>query len=512
MQYIGSGDEMQRIDAYSIETVGIPGIVLMEKAALAMEEEIVRRFPSPASVTIIAERGNNGGDGLALGRLLLARGYKVSFYEIGGVRHASESYQTQKKIIDNLGVHFLDALPKADSDIWVDAVFGVGLKRDVAGVQREVLEEVNRRSGFKIAVDVPSGVDASSGKILGYGFRADLTITFGLSKIGLILYPGASLAGEVVIKDIGFPQKAVEAVRPKTIVYTREDLCRLPKRKSWSNKGAYGKVLLIVGAKNMAGAACLSASSAYRTGSGLVRIFTCEENREILQSRVPEAVMTTYESEEEALLKLPEALDWASVVGIGPGLGQNTFTEKLLSMVLAGGHCPLVIDADGINTLAALKKEEMESTAVSDKDERQTITKLYDSYRAPMILTPHLKEMERLIGKKVADIQETLMETAEEAADAMHIFVLKDARTVVSDGSFPTYINMSGNHGMATGGSGDVLTGIICGMLAGGLPALEAARLGVYCHGLAGDKAAKEKGYYGLLAGDLVRYLNDVIR
>lgn len=499
MQYIGSGDEMQRIDAYSIETVGIPGIVLMERAALAMEEEIVCRFPSPVSVTVIAERGNNGGDGLALGRLLLARGYTVSFYEIGGVRHASESYQTQRKILENLGVHFLEKLPDKDSDIWVDAVFGVGLKRDVAGIQREVLEEVNTRSGFKIAVDVPSGVDASSGKILGCAFQADLTITFGFSKIGLVLYPGASLAGEVVVKEIGFPEEAVEAVLPKTIRYTKEDLCRLPKRWPWSNKGSYGKVLLIVGTKNMAGAAYLSATAAYRTGSGLVRIFTCEENREILQSRVPEAIMTTYASDEEALAKLPEALDWATVIGIGPGLGQNARTARLLTAVLQRGSCPLVIDADGINTLAALKQN-------------GSVSSEYDSYGAPIILTPHLKEMERLTGKKVAEIQNTLMETAREAADATHIFVLKDARTIVSDGSAPTYINMSGNNGMATGGSGDVLTGILCGLLAGGLSALEAARLGVYCHGLAGDAAAKEKGYYGMTAGDLLTYLPDIIR
>ena len=471
---------MQRIDAYSIETVGIPGIVLMERAALVMEEEIVCRFPSPVSVTVIAERGNNGGDGLALGRLLLARGYTVSFYEIGGVRHASESYQTQRKILENLGVHFLEKLPDKDSDIWVDAVFGVGLKRDVAGIQREVLEEVNTRSGFKIAVDVPSGVDASSGKILGCAFQADLTITFGLSKIGLVLYPGASLAGEVVVKEIGFPEEAVEAVLPKTIRYTKEDLCRLPKRWPWSNKGSYGKVLLIVGTKNMAGAAYLSATAAYRTGSGLVRIFTCEENREILQSRVPEAIMTTYASDEEALAKLPEALDWATVIGIGPGLGQNARTARLLTAVLQRGSCPLVIDADGINTLAALKQN-------------GSVSSEYDSYGAPIILTPHLKEMERLTGKKVAEIQNTLMETAREAADATHIFVLKDARTIVSDGSAPTYINMSGNNGMATGGSGDVLTGILCGLLAGGLSALEAARLGVYCHGLAGGTLRPKK-------------------
>ena len=179
MQYIGSREEMQRIDAYSIETIGIPGIVLMERAALAMEEEIVRRFPRPVTVTVLAERGNNGGDGLALGRLLFARGYEVCIYEIGGVRHASPSYETQKSILQNMGVPFSDGLPQDDPDIWVDAIFGVGLKREVAGIQREVIEEVNRRKGYKIAVDVPSGVDASTGQILGCGFQADLTITRG---------------------------------------------------------------------------------------------------------------------------------------------------------------------------------------------------------------------------------------------------------------------------------------------------------------------------------------------
>lgn len=501
MEYIGTGDEMQRIDAYSIEKIGIPGIVLMERAALAMEEEIVRRFPTPVSVTILTEKGNNGGDGLALGRLLLARGYQVHFYEIGGVRHASESYQIQRNILEKMGISFLDALPKENSDIWVDAIFGVGLKREVTGIQQKVIEEVNQRKGYKIAVDIPSGIDASSGHILGCSFHADLTITFGLLKKGLVLYPGACDAGEVIVKDIGFPEQAVNAIQPKIIRYTRKDLCRLPQRKPWSNKGTYGKVLLIVGAKNMAGAAYLSATAAYRTGSGLVRIFTCEENRTILQARIPEAIMTTYQTEEEAFEKLPEALQWASVIGIGPGLGQKAWVEQLLMAVLEKGRCPLVIDADGINALSALKKKTPEK-----------INALYQEYKAPIILTPHLKEMERLVGKTVEEIQNALMETAKDAADTDHIFVLKDARTIVSDGSSPTYINMSGNHGMATGGSGDVLTGIICGLLAGGLPALEAARLGVYCHGLAGEEAAKTKGYYGLIAGDLLTSLPTVFR
>lgn len=251
----------------------------------------------------------------------------------------------------------------------------------------------------------------------------------------------------------------------------------------------------------MAGAAYLSAKAAYKTGSGLVRIFTSEANREILQMLLPEAILTTFASEEEALEKLPEALDWATVVGIGPGLGENLLTRKLLEMTLQEGKAPLVVDADGLNALAAWKKEEPE-----------IVQNLYEHYESGMILTPHLKEMSRLSGQSVGWIQEHLREAAGKAADRNHVFVLKDARTVVSDGCFPTYINMSGNHGMATGGSGDVLTGILCGLLAGGMQPVEAARLGVYCHGRAGDAAAEEKGCYGMLAGDLVEALPKVIR
>lgn len=499
MEYIASGNEMQKIDAYSIKEIGIPGIVLMEKAAMAMEEEIRNRFPNTATVVIVTERGNNGGDGLALGRLLMAKGYQVSFYEIGGVPRASESYTIQKNILGNLGVTLCDELPET-ADLWIDAVFGVGLKREVQGIQKQILEQMNRKKGYKIAVDIPSGVDGSTGQILGYGFQADLTITFGLNKIGLVLYPGADYAGEVVVKDIGFPEEAVAHVAPVALTYSHQDLLGLPKRKPWSNKGTYGKLLLIAGSNNMSGAAYLSGKAAYKSGAGLVRIFTCEENRTILQSQLPEAIMTTYSTEEEAMEKLSEAICWASVIGIGPGIGQTILSKKMVKKVLAEASCPLVIDADGINSLASLWNE-------NDTTSRE----LYEKYRGKMILTPHLKEMSRLCGQSVSEISGNLIQTAKNTADFEHIIVLKDARTIVSDGIAPTYINMSGNHGMAVGGSGDVLTGIICGFLAGGLDPLEAARLGVYCHGLAGDRAAKEKGYYGLMAGDLTDYLYQVI-
>ena len=500
MRYVASREEMQQIDAYSINTMGIPGIVLMEKAALALEEVFLERVPTKSRVLIVTEKGNNGGDGLALGRLLLEDGYNVDFYEIGAIPHDSDSHQIQKKVLEQMEAQFLMEFPEEEYDVIVDAVFGVGLKREVAGQHREVIERMNQKKALKVAVDVPSGVDASTGQILGIAFCADLTVTFGLLKAGLLLYPGADISGEVIVKEIGFPNKAVEKNAPKMISFVKEDLALLPERKAWTNKGNYGKVLLIAGAKNMAGAAVLSGIAAYKSGSGLVRIFSCEENRVILQEKLPEAILTTYDSEEKAGEILPEAISWASVIGIGPGIGQSIFARRLLKQVLALGKVPLVIDADGLNNLAVLLK--------NDRETKQ----LFYEYKSGIILTPHLKEMSRLIEEEITEIQSNLPKAAMKMADQDHIIVLKDARTIVSDGNAPSYINMSGNNGMATGGSGDVLTGIICGFLAGGLSLLTAARLGVYCHGLAGDAASKEKGYYSVLAGDLPNYLEKVLK
>ena len=297
MRYVASREEMQQIDAYSINTMGIPGIVLMEKAALALEEVFLERVSTKSHVLIVTEKGNNGGDGLALGRLLLEDGYNVDFYEIGAIPHDSDSHQIQKKVLEQMEAQFLMEFPEEEYDVIVDAVFGVGLKREVAGQHREVIERMNQKKALKVAVDVPSGVDASTGQILGIAFCADLTVTFGLLKAGLLLYPGADISGEVIVKEIGFPNKAVEKIAPKMISFVKEDLALLPERKAWTNKGNYGKVLLIAGAKNMVGAAVLSGTAAYKSGSGLVRIFSCEENRVILQEKLPEAILTTYDSE-----------------------------------------------------------------------------------------------------------------------------------------------------------------------------------------------------------------------
>ena len=513
MEYIANREEMQKIDAYNIEVLGIPGIVLMERASLTVADEISSRFPPGSRIQVLVERGNNGGDGLAAGRILLARGYRVSFYEIGAVPSMTDSYRIQRDILDKLKAEFLDGMPEEDPDVWIDALFGVGLSREVKGPHRQVIEEVNRRSGYVVSVDLPSGVDAGNGKIRGVAVRADLTVTFGLSKAGLLLYPGADYAGQVLIKEMGFMPESIRAIGPGMVSFTRQDLSLLPVRKAWSNKGNYGKILLIAGSTNMAGAALLSGKGAYRSGGGLVRILTAASNRQILQTGLPDAILSTYHDEgfpdsgreEKGMASLDQelenAISWATVIGIGPGLGQSEAAFYCLKKVLSCAKVPLVIDADGINLLARGLHEDSE------------VRELYQHYPWGIILTPHPGEMARLTGRSIREIIDNPLDTVMSLSDEDHVIVLKDARTLVAGAGEEVYINRSGNEGMAVGGSGDVLTGIICGLLAqyGTDPdrqdrrhdLVTAARLGVYCHGLAGDLAASTGGRRGLMASDL---------
>ena len=494
MKRIATRREMQAIDAYSIHEIGIPGMVLMEKASMALYDEVRRRFPDDHSrCLIVVEKGNNGGDGLALGRLLIEAGYPVDICEIGGISRASESYQAQKNILEKMDIPVLDEIPEEDYDVIIDGIFGVGLTREVAGIHREVIAKLNKKEAIRIAIDVPSGVDASDGKVLGIAFKADMTVTFGLSKIGLLFYPGAAYAGEVVVKDIGFPRIAVDEVDPGAFTYEEGDQCRIPARRPDSHKGTYGKVLIVAGSVNMAGAAYLSGKAAYKTGSGLVRIFTREENRVILQTLLPEAILTTYTGLSDGIPALSEAVDWADVIVFGPGIGRGENIEWFLHLVRENAKVPVVIDADGLNEISS-----MESRG----------TDFLNGFQAPVILTPHMMEMSRLCGSSVAEIKENRIGAAKEyARENKVILVLKDSRTIITDGTERLYINTNGNSGMATGGSGDVLTGIIGGMLAAGMKPFDAAAMGVFLHGRCGDAAAKDLGEASVMAGDLVQYL-----
>lgn len=494
MQYIVTKKEMQAIDAYTMDKIGIPSAVLMERAALSVVEEIERLNVSHGRVLIVVEGGNNGGDGLAVGRILLERGYKVDIYYIGGFEKVSQGFQQQWSILHHMGVRFRKTIPNKEYAVIVDGIFGVGLSREVQGVQKKAIEAMNHMDAIKVAIDIPSGIDATTGEVLGTAFYADYTVTFGLKKLGMFFLDGIDACGTVICKPIGFPAQAVAYVKPMIYAYDNSDLDKLPKRVNNSNKGTYGRVAVIAGSKNMSGAAFLCSKAAYSTGAGLVKIYTHESNRTILQSQLPEAVMMTYDDYEGALACIEDALQWATVIVVGPGLGVDTVSERMLYELLMNAEVPMVVDADALNILS-------------------NNIELLRTSSVQIIMTPHMKEMSRLIQRPVEEIAKNRFAIAREFAKKMQVtLVLKDAKSIATNGGQQTYMNLAGNNGMSTGGSGDVLAGIIAGMLAGGLTLADAARMGTYVHCRAGDLAAEHKGNYAMLASDIISYIGEVMR
>ncbi len=494
MQYIVTKKEMQAIDAYTIDKIGIPSAVLMERAALCVVEEIERLNPLKGRVLVVVEGGNNGGDGLAAGRMLLERGYQVDIYYIAGFEKVSQEFQQQRNVLHHLGVRFRKSIPNKEYAVIVDGIFGVGLSREVQGIQKKVIDSLNQMQGIKVAIDIPSGIDATTGAMLGTAFHADYTVTFGLVKLGMFFSEGIDACGEIICRSIGFPKQSIEHVKPMIYAYDNSDLDKLPKRINNSNKGTYGRVAVIAGSKNMSGAAFLCSKAAYSTGAGLVKIYTHESNRTILQSQLPEAVMMTYEDYEGALACVEDALHWATVIVVGPGLGVDTVSERMLYELLMNAEVPMVVDADALNILS------------------NNIELLHTS-SVQIIMTPHMKEMSRLIRKPVEEIMKNRFAISREFAKKMQVtLVLKDAKSIVTNGGQQTYMNLAGNNGMSTGGSGDVLAGIIAGMLAGGLSLADAARMGTYIHCQAGDLAAAHKGKYAMLASDIISYIGEVMK
>lgn len=496
MKYIVSGTEMAEIDSYSTKVIGLSQMALMERAALKTFEFIRSKFPEPIKALVAVAGGNNGGDGIALARMLSQSGDDVEVYYVDENGHQSEGFQRQYEIAKKLQVRFIDELVEAGYDIVIDALFGVGLDRAIKGKHEETIRALDDFKGFKLAIDIPSGVDAYTGFVRGVAFKADATVTFGLMKLGLMRGIGTEYSGEVHVAGIGFPKQAVMHVAPKLYTYDLSDIDRLlPSRRADTHKGSYGKVGVIGGSKNMAGAVLFSAESAYRMGCGLVKVCTDEINREIVQTKLPEALLETYNSEDKSSIQksMWSMIEWADVLVVGPGLGQTEAATTVVTQILRYYEKTIVLDADGLNILS------------KNLD-------LLKETRANIVITPHLLEMSRLCGLTTSEIKEHMMETAQSFAKEHKIsVVLKDSRTIVSDGSAQAYLNWTGNNGMATGGTGDVLTGMIAGLVAQGMDAFEAAKLGVYLHGLAGETAAKNVGCYSMIAGDIVRSITKVL-
>lgn len=512
MKYaLGSG-QMKAIDRYTIETVGIPSMVLMEKAAMAVVRHTKELCSEKDTILAVCGYGNNGGDGIAAARILFMEGYSVAITMVGEKERATKETKQQLKIAKKLGIPMIRKVKWEEYTVIVDAIFGIGLTRTVAGEFRKTIEAMNQAGKKVVSVDVPSGVSADDGKVLGIAVNADVTVTFGYQKTGCLLFPGSEHAGKVYVEEIGFAKGGL--TEPPTRFYfdeTPEAL--LPVRKKNSNKGTYGKVLVIAGSKNMSGAAYFAATAAYRMGSGLVRILTAQENREILQRQIPEAILTTYETledgiSEEDVASIKEAVSWASVIVLGPGLGMSAMSARIVNYVICECKVPLVIDADGLNIISRLVTEKVPA----EEGVEGRIRYLSELLPAGTILTPHKKELSLLTGISLADLVSCLIDSSAPCTyNNELIYVKKDVRTIVSFGS-SDYINVSGNDGMATAGSGDVLAGMIAGLLAQGEAPKMAAMTGCFLHGLAGDAAAKKKGPRSMLASDILEAIPEVLQ
>ena len=526
MKYYLTGQQAGLIDRYTQDKVGIPGLVLMEKAAETAADELERKIEEDGfgfskekdKILIVSESGNNGGDGVAVARILKTHGYDTYVYEINGISSKSESYLKQVEIAKNLGVNFISPDFKnedvfTDYRIIVDSVFGVGLTREVKGIQSEVIDLINRageKSAFIFSIDIPSGISSSNGHILGNAVKSDMTVTFQYVKYGMLVNEGREYSGEIICRDIGLCMPdGSEELKKIYYEYDIDDIKKiLPARKKDSNKGTYGKVLVIAGSKDVFGAMYMAAESALRAGAGLVKVITDIRNRDVIADKLPEAVMYTYDSDNlthEDFSKLEESVSWADVILVGPGIGTDEVAEDIFRKTIEAAGAKdskrqdkkLVLDADALNIISQNRDEWFE--------------KITDAVgKGNVVITPHMAEMSRISGMSIGDIKENPGEIAKQLSDKFGLItVLKDARTcITAPDDESIYINTTGNSGMSTGGSGDVLAGVISGLAAqmkGRSESLkDIASVAVNLHGRAGDAAAAEKGERGMIASDIL--------
>ena len=502
---IVTGTEMQTLDRRTIIDAHIPSAVLMERAG----EGIVRHledYCGPArgkTITILCGKGNNGGDGLVVARLLHRRRARIHVMLLTSITDLSrDTAAMYRRFIRLAGRAAIVRFRSADqarallasSDILVDALLGTGLSSAVTGAYREAIELINGAGKPVIAIDIPSGLHADTGAILGRAIRATLTITCGLPKLGLYVNAGIDQAGTIRVVDIGIPPAYVEAIESRTLLLTHDDAFQsLPKRIPSAHKGTFGHAGIIAGSVGKTGAAALAAQAALRVGAGLVTVATPSSVNDVLEAKLLEA-MTMPLPETKARTLARSGLDRIlafiqarTAIAIGPGLSTHHETVELVQALMKHLDRPSVLDADALNALTGRAL-------------------LLTECKAPPILTPHPGEMARLeVDATTQSVNADRIGTAKRFAQERGVFiVLKGARTVIARPDGLVAICPTGNPGMATAGTGDVLTGMIVGLLAQGVPAWDAACTAAYYHGLAGDLAAQQLGQPGLLASDLI--------
>ncbi len=505
--------QMREIDRRTIESIGIPGMVLMENAASKVVEELMKDFGNVCGkhLLVVAGKGNNGGDAFSAARQLYGKGAKVAVFLTGKREGIKGDAAVNLSILNNMGIEVKEINDHRDleafshelrvADLVVDGILGTGFKGKTEGIIETVINMINASGKYVISIDVPSGLDSESGKAPGACVKASKTVTFGLPKIGMVIHPGIRYTGELVVADIGIPSCVIESMDIKTVLTDEHYVSKLlPPRFPDSHKGSYGKVLIISGSTGMTGAGCLSAGAALRSGAGLVYIGVPASLAPIYGASVTEAIVVPLKESmpgtlsQDCIAGLSARLKTVDAAAVGPGLSVNDEMVKLIEHIIENASIPLVLDADALNCISR---------------DINILKKL----KADAVITPHPGEMARLMGISTEEVQNNRINIARDfAARWKVVTVLKGSRTVIAGADGRIFINPTGNPGMSTAGTGDVLTGIIAGLIAQGMKCLDAAVAGVYIHGLAGDRAAKVMGEHGLIAGDLVRELPYAIK
>ncbi len=511
---VATAEEMQELDRKAIETYRIPGIVLMENAGRGAAEVISKTFPDlqKKKIAIIAGKGNNGGDGFVIARYLLNNGISVRIYLLTDPKGLRGDAETNFNVFHRMKGEVISVPSSKDYikvkkdlerfDILVDGIFGTGLDAEVRGYYREVIDHLNTLQKPIVAIDIPSGLDANAGKPLGAAIRASLTVTFGLPKIGLLIPPGIDYAGEVKVIDIGIPKRLVEEEKIPTYLLEKEEIQKwlsIPRNPD-THKGDYGHLLVIAGSVGKTGAAAMASQAALRMGAGLVTLAIPKSLNGIMETKLTEVMTEPLPETPKQTLSLRaystivRLCENKRAVVIGPGLGTYKETQLLVLKLIRTLNLPIVLDADGITALTIQAK----TLPVANR---------------LLVLTPHPGEMAKLVRSQVKEILEDRVELSRNFSQSQHVhLVLKGHPSLISTPKGETFINPTGNPGMASAGAGDVLTGMIGGLICQGFDILPSLQMAVYLHGLAGDEGAKEMGEKSLIASDIIERIPTLLK
>ena len=500
MRYVTISEEMKTIEKYVIDKIGIPSLVLMERAALGISEIIKEKLWGKEKICIVCGCGNNGADGVAIARQLMEENCKVDVVVLGKEEKFSEEMKVQLSIYKKMGGRCFSEIPDKEYEIFIDAIFGIGLTREITEKTiLKAIETINLSDAYIYSVDIPSGINADTGRVMGRAVKAHETVTFTCEKVGMCLHPGKEYAGKVTVHSIGIYKEWMDEHTIGHYAFSIEDWKKVLKEYPAGHKGTYGKVLVIAGNNEISGAALLCAKAAMKCGAGMVKVLSNDKTLDVIRTALPEAMMEALDESEMIPEIIKKAIKWADVIVCGPGIGTDNEAYKKVEAVLRDfpSGKKLILDADAINLIA-------------QNSELKELTKGVKN----IAYTPHMMELERLTGNDMDSLKTDLDYVMKSrVCDEGGIYVCKDSVTRVYGKDKPVFVNTAGNSGMATAGCGDVLAGMIAAFVArNGVDFYDGIVGAVSMHSFSADMAARKIGKNSLMAGDIIENVTKVLR